>query len=279
MDWGVSMWLNKLRNYKKITPEEYQRYEAVKSMETINGRRFGKINHYNQYPEAVKHYLSLFPNNHICLHDMKIKSDLHLINEEFYSLIHNAETKEQDILRFINHDPQAYHIVGSIFNAISFRFTKQGFGHHEAYLFPEFWLGDDYRADYLLAGKGSGGFEFIFVEFEKPNGRVTLKDGHLGQVIRSGENQIGDWKCWLDANFYKLKDFFDLEKQEGAVLPKEFYNYDSSRFHYVVVGGTREDYTAETYRIRRTKEHERVIMLHYDNLYDASEELLERNTF
>lgn len=268
------MWLNKNRNFKYITKEERQEYEAICATEHT-GALFGKINHYNDYPEAVKHYLSLFPNNHIYLQDMKNKRDLHAINEAFSLLIHNPETNEHDVLKFINHEPQAYHIIGSIFTAAGFRV-----GHHGAFLFPEFRLGNEYRTDYLLIGKGSGGFEFVFVELEKPNGYVTLKNGHLGQVIRSGENQIEDWKLWVDANFATLKDFFDIEKQIDATLPQEFYNYDSTRVHYVVVGGKREDYNDMTYAIRRRKERETgIVMLHYDNLYDASERLFERATF
>lgn len=268
------MRLNSTRDYKYITATERKIYESILETEDI-GQKYGRINHYNQYPEAVKHYLSLFPNNHMCLYDMKENVDLHKINEAFYSTVHNPETNEQDILRFINHVPKAYHIIGSVFIAGGFRV-----GHHDTYLFPEFRLGDDYRADYLLIGKGSGGYEFIFIELEKSNGRVTLKDGHPGQVIRSGEYQIDDWKKWIDSNFYKLSLFFDSEKQIGASLPTEFYDFDSTRVHYVVIGGTRDDYTDKTYEVRRRKERESsILMLHYDNLFDASEELLKRETF
>ena len=268
------MRLDNSRDYRHITSTEREAYERILDQEET-GQKYGEINHYNEYPEAVKHYLSLFPNNHIYLRDMKSKRDLHAINEAFSLLVHDSETNEQDVLRFINHEPQAYHIIGSIFEAGGFHI-----GHHGTYLFPEFRLGEDYRADYLLIGKGSGGFEFVFVELEKPNGYVIMKNGHLGQVIRSGENQIEDWKLWVDANFATLKNFFDSEKHIGATLPSEFYNYDSTRMHYVVVGGKREDYNDMTYAIRRRKERETgIVMLHYDNLFDASEMLFERNTF
>lgn len=268
------MRLDPTRDYKIITAEERNEYETMLTSGQTKAR-FGRVNNYNQYSEAVRHYLSLFPNNHISLYDMKKSRSLHEINREFYSLIHDEETNEQDILRFINHDPRAYHIIGSMFVAGGFRV-----GNHGAYLFPEFRLGDDYRADYLLIGKSSGGFEFVFIELEKPSGRVTLKDGHIGQVIRSGEYQIEDWKKWIDSNFYKLSCFFEEEKRIDVSLPEEFYQYDSTRVHYVVVGGTREDYNEKTYETRRRKERETgILLLHYDNLFDASEELLARNTF
>ena len=48
-------------------------------------------------------------------------------------------------------------------------------GNHGAYLFPEFQLGSSYKADYLLLGKSSGGFEFIFVELEDVYKRQVKK--------------------------------------------------------------------------------------------------------
>lgn len=262
------------RDYRSITQEEKVKYEEIKVTETM-GTPFETFNYYCDYPEAIKHYLSYFPNNHIFLGDVKKSCKIHLINEEFLALVHDTSTTEQDILRFINHDYQAYYIIGSIFNAGGFRF-----GHHDAYIFPEFRLGNDYRVDYLLIGKSSGGYEFIFVELEKSNGRVTLADGHPGQAMRSGTFQIYNWNAWIDSNFTSLRTFFDSEKQANKDLPKEFYTYDSTRMHYVVVSGTREDYNDQTYRYRRQEDqHSNVVYLHYDNLYDASERLIEQNTF
>lgn len=260
------------RDFRSVFPEEKQEYERILNEER-RSVPYGKINLYDRYPEAIKHNLSLFPNNHIDLYEMKKSKDIHSINMRFKELIHKGKITERDILKFINHDPQAYHIIASIFERFNF-------GHHEAYLFPEFCLGEKYRADYLLIGKGSGGYEFIFVELEKPNGRVVLDKKYLGQNIRSGENQVNDWKTWNDSNFIKLSKFFESEKSEESKLPLEFYEFDSTRMHYVVVGGTRDNYTKELYGIRRRKLKESAIhLLHYDNLYDSSELLVEKNTF
>lgn len=268
------MRLDNNRDYRWISVEERKRYDEILKQERIGNSNL-KRNLYNDYPEAVKHYLSLFPNNHICLADIKKRMDIHSINEEFLSLVHDQSTNERDILRFINHEKEAFFIVGSIFNAGCFRF-----GHHEAYVFPEFKLGKDYRPDYLLIGKGSGGYEFIFVEFEKSNGRVTLQSGYSGQVMRAGNFQILDWKHWIDSGFLKLKEFFEKEKNPQLSLPNEFIEFDRTRMHYVVVAGTRSDYSEKTYLQRRSEEMDSgTRFLHYDNLYDASEELFNRQTF
>ena len=262
------------RDYRKVTTEEKLQYEKIKAAE-VEGMPVGKKNLYRDYPEAIKHYLSLFPNNHIFLSDVKVSCDMQTINERFENLIHDTRSTERDVTRFINHDPKAYYIICSILSTGGFVF-----GHHDTYIFPEFQLGKDYRVDYLLIGGGSGGYEFVFVELEKPNGRVTVVSGHPGQVTRSGTNQINDWKRWIESNFVVLRSFFEQEKREDVTLPEEFCKLDTTRMHYVVVSGTRVDYKDTTYLNRRREIKEsNVIFLHYDNLFDASQRLINQNTF
>ncbi len=230
------------------------------------------IKPYSELSMAVRHNLSLFPNNLVVLQDEKDSKDLETINSEFYSLIHKDGALEQEVLNFINHTP-AYHIVCGI---LMDRFQ---FGHHECYLFKELWLGTQYRADYLIIGKGSGGYEFVFVEFEKPDGRITLKNGHIGDAFRKGEFQIEDWKAWIDGNFSVLAK--DLTRVKGEVdMPPELERYDSTRFHYVVVSGLRSDFSETTYRTAREKaSHLGIHLLHHDKLYENATELLKRDTF
>ena len=57
-------------------------------------------------------------------------------------------------------------------------------------------------------------------------------------------------------------------------------NRDSSRFHYAVVAGLREDYNEATYRDRRNKAtQQNILTLHYDNLYDKACELETAQSF
>lgn len=97
------------RDYIKSVPtkQEMQLYEDVlcTEREAVGDRRFGKINHRRLYPAAVRHYDSLFPNNHIELFDFQNEGNMEQLNEEFCALIHDANTNERDVLRFINHRP------------------------------------------------------------------------------------------------------------------------------------------------------------------------------
>ena len=216
------------RDYIKSVPtkQEMQLYEGILCTErkAVGDRGFGKINHRRLYPAAVRHYDSLFPNNHIELFDFQNEGNMEQLNEEFCALIHDANTNERNVFRFINHRP-AYHIIAGVFKYYNF-------GHHDAYVFPEFALGK-YIADYLLIGKSSGGYEFVFVELEHPNGRTTLKSGHEGETFRKGTYQIYDWKAEIEAHF--SASFVTITKYSNkSSLPKEFSEYDSSRFHYAV---------------------------------------------
>ncbi len=261
------------RDYIKNPPTklELEKHQEIIAAENKYNRKFGKYNYRRLYSEAVRHYESLFPNNHIEVFDFQNNGNTEILNKKFYTLVHNPNTNERDILKFINHTP-AYHIISGIFKCFD------NFGHHDAYIFPEFILGD-YVADYLLIGKGSGGYEFIFVELEHPNGRTTLKTGHEGEAYRKGTYQIYDWENEIESHF--STSFTMINKYSNKTsLPKEFIEYDSSRFHYVVVAGTRDDYNEITYRNRRKKEQKQNIkMLHYDNLLDKAYDLMTAKSF
>ena len=97
-------------------------------------------------------------------------------------LLDNSAT-EREILNFIR-DKQAYFIIASILKGFHYRF-----GHHNAFAFKEFELPPNYLVDYLLVGKNSGGYEFVFIELENATGQITNNDGEFGTTIRKGIKQ------------------------------------------------------------------------------------------
>jgi len=218
---------------------------------------------------------SYFPKNYLDTDDLKDKERLSKLLNGFKALLDTNLVNERGIVKFIK-DNQADFLVGSL--------LKQyygHFGHHDAYLFPEFKLGDDYAVDYLLAGLGSGGWEFVFIEFEAPKKDITLKDGHFGVAYRKGLKQINDWENWLHANYSALELTYDKKMKEGAILPKEFTKLDTSRLHFVVVAGRRDDFKkTTTYNLRRqTSKKDNIRYLHYDNLVDAAQNIIGQWTY
>lgn len=107
---------------------------------------------------------------------------LDTINQYFETIINNKQTTERDASNFILKN-KAYHIIGSLL-------YKYNWGHHDAFLFPEFAIGNSYKADYLIVGTGSDGHFFAFVELESVYGRITTKSGQLGGAFRKGIAQL-----------------------------------------------------------------------------------------
>lgn len=264
------------RNYTSLTEEEKFNWDAIKDQEKIyidNKESPFHKNLYRKYPKAVRHYLSLFPNNLLDIVDLENIKLLTELNDKFKQKIDNPDTLERDILRFIK-DNSAYFIIASLLK------DNYHFGHHGTYIFPEFKLGTSYQVDYLLVGSGSGGYEFIFTELEKINGSVIKKDGELGDGFRKGIEQVGKWDEWLESNFTHISEIFLNIKSPQQELPKEFYNLDKTRIHYVVISGRRENFTERTYRLRRKYLSENNLrLLHYDNLYDFSRGIISAATY
>lgn len=245
-----------------MTEEERQKYGDMTPFELQHGVKAG-MHILTPEPSVKKHLRSLFPNNYMDPSMLKDDSTLALANTDFKKLLDDSSITERNILNFINQN-HYFHIPTSIIRGGNFRF-----GHHGAFLFPEFQMGTSYKADYLLIGKSSGGYEFIFVEFENPYKNITREDGELGETFNKGIRQVKDWKRWLDSNFSSLSEYW--RKNTLQFLPEEFISYEATRFHYVVVAGRRDDFKNKTYSIAR-EYHSAfdITLMHYDNLYDCA---------
>lgn len=263
------------RDYRVLTKEEINQWNKVLEREKYDedGSKLsiGKRDLFREYPKAVRHYEQVFPNNYLDIVDLQDKYKLQTLNEGFKTLL-DSKCNEQAILKYIK-DNKAYYIIGSIF-------SQYNFGHHEAYIFPEFQLSTNYRADYLLVGKSSGGYEFIFIELERTYGNITKQDGNLGEVFRKGIEQTKDWKRWLDKNYQSLRQNFNNNIKENDKLSNEFIEYDSTRINYVVVAGRRDNFDENTYCIKREYQKEQnILLLHYDNLLDFSQNIIGKLTY
>lgn len=100
-----------LRDYNILFPEERKRKDEYRDQ--ASEIDILKIKPTEYYPLAVRHNISLFPNNHIELFGMKAKTNFAELNAAFLSLINKPGCLERDVLYFIYHTP-AYHIVAGI---------------------------------------------------------------------------------------------------------------------------------------------------------------------
>lgn len=87
-------------------------------------------------------------------------------------------------------------------------------GHNYECCVPEFRLGDEYRADFLVLSADSGSWHVALIEFESPNSRLYLKDGTPSRSLRLAQRQVSDWKNWCHANDAYIRQRF------AAVLRK-----------------------------------------------------------
>ena len=121
-----------------------------------NNREFPRFSHPDEtVREFLWHKRSLYPNNYLHLLEYK-KLNLNEEADNYHDVIYHAKN-EQEIQQYIklNHK---WFIPGSIF-------LDYNFGHHDAYLFPEQKLGNEYAVDYMLLGKSSDGYSIVLVEF------------------------------------------------------------------------------------------------------------------
>ncbi|WP_171654151.1 Shedu anti-phage system protein SduA domain-containing protein [Paenibacillus foliorum] len=206
------------------------------------------------------------------IEDLKDETELNELAEMYLEMLDTPGTPERTVLNWLREN-KAYFIIASILKYYSF-------GHHEAFIFPELRLGTTLQVDFLIIGKNSGGYEFIFIELEARYGKITMADGELGDVFRKGIRQVKDWGDWLEVYFTSFQETLLKYKNLEQPLPLEFLKPDRTRFHYVVVGGRRTDFNEKTYRIkRRIREEQNIDLLHYDNLYDTAKDIIGKPTY
>lgn len=262
------------RDYATLSVEEETQWRSLQQQEIVSkiGTLTVRKSLFRDYPKAVRHFINLFPNNYLDIVELKDETRLNGQLDQFRHLFNSKDVTERSILRFI-HQHRAYFIVGSILRHFQF-------GHHEAHLFREFQLGNSFQVDFLLVGKGSGGWRFVFVELESPAGNITLKDGDLGSAFRKGISQVEDWGTWIESQYGSLRETFDKYRHRDLDLPREFVTLDKSRINYVVLAGRRTDFNDKTYRQCRKKQKENsVLILHYDNLIDAAQDVIGKRTY
>ncbi|BFK80461.1 hypothetical protein I3900191A7_06060 [Clostridium baratii] len=82
-------------------------------------------------------------------------------------------------------------------------------------------------------------------------------------------------KLRIGRNYQSLRENFNNNIKENDRLPSEFMEYDSTRFHYVVIAGRKDNFNGNTYCIKiEHQKDQNILMLHYDNLLDFSENIV-----
>ena len=206
----------------------------------------------------LNHYFSFYPNNYLYKLDLRT-IDLNIESELFLNQLDTAK-KETDIQKYIK-EKRKWFIPASLFKLY-------GFGHKDAYIFPEFRLGEKYIADYMLLGKNSDGYSMVFVEFEDVNIEYILKSrAEESESVRKGLAQIHAWKRWIDKNRHYLLTSIDA-LNKGINIP-------TTRIYYCLVVSRREKMTETARELRSQRKYEstNLSIVSYDRLVDYINDL------
>jgi len=269
------------RDYSKLTEEELKAYEEYTSFHIVPTGKTIKIQTQAEaikqmeillkFP-SIKNFESLFPNHYLNNFDIRSnRNDYVRKLQLFIKLLDDNKITERDILNFIRQNDSQFIISSAL------KYTN--YGHHDRYIFQEVALPPNHQADFLIIGKNSHGYHFLLIELENPYGSITIKDGDFGNTIRKGISQIEDWKNWMDKNFETLKNVLSKLKGPKVHLPIEFFEYDTTRFQYVVIAGRRENFSEKTYRLSRQLQRQGIILIHYDNLIEEAKNIIEAGRY
>ena len=263
------------RDYSELKEDEHKYWEKMLEEEKANkkGQFFFRIPKFREHPKAIRHFQSLFPNNYLDPVDLTSRAeDFAEIVTEFENELVSEEVNERSICKFIK-DKKAYFIIASLLKEFC------NFGHHDTFIFPEFQLGNTWEVDYLLVGRNSDGWHFLFIELQEPTGQIVLQDGEFGKCFREGFAQLKNWESWLEAHYPTLKETFDKSRNRKRDLPDEFYTMDKTRINYCVISGRRIDFTPVTYRRARDYRKQLTIVTHYDKLVESAINIINQAVY
>ena len=258
------------RDYSELIGDDQDYWEKMVEEENAHKKEkfFIEIPKFREHPKAIRHFQSLFPNNY--LDPVDLTSEAENFSEivlAFKDELDSEDFNERSICKFIK-DNEAYFIIASLLKEYC------NFGHHSAFLFPEFKLGVDWEVDYLLVGENSDGWHFLFIELQEPTGNIVLQNGEFGECFRKGFAQIKEWETWLEANYPSIKQTFDKSRNPMYDLPDEFYTLDKTRIKFGVIAGRRKDFDQVAYRRARDYEKQLTIVTHYDKLIDTANNII-----
>ena len=63
---------------------------------------------------------------------------------------------------------------------------------------PEFRLGTEYIADFLILSADSGCWHAVFIEMQSHQDSIYNKDGSMTRQLNEAQKQIQEWKIWIE---------------------------------------------------------------------------------
>jgi Domain of unknown function (DUF4263) len=136
--------------------------------------------------------------------------------ETFEALI-NTDPQEQEIQSFLEDNPW---LLTNMFA-------------HCHYALPQFSFGGQYRADFILPERSSGGTMWMLVELEPSCAKLLARNGEFSPTVRTAINQVMDWKRWLLNNQ-------DVAKKSRTIGGLGLHDMSTLLCGYIIVGRRRD---------------------------------------
>lgn len=165
------------------------------------------------------------------------------------------------------------------------------FGNHGNYILPEFGMGNELYADFVLIAGSSAGWEIEMIELEPVSDPVFNKDGTPSRRLRSAQKQIADWKEYQQKEEASLRrQLADKARESGpAGFPESHFDPCTMsnqrlrdiesfvRYSYSIVIGRRESLSERAQHLRSRATHQGDITIAtYDRLVEAAERYGQR---
>ena len=97
------------------------------------------------------------------------------------------------------------------------------------YAAAEFPFGTDFRADFVVLGPFSGGFDVHFIELEPPDAPLFTKNGTPAKRLAGAIAQVDSWRLFIERN----RNCVLRERPESPVGGED----QRRQFHCRVVSG------------------------------------------
>jgi Domain of unknown function (DUF4263) len=142
----------------------------------------------------------------------------------------------------------------------------QNHGIHANLVVRKLAMARDYTSDLFYIAKSSGDTNFVFVELEKPSGRLFKRNNEFHADLLKGLDQVDRWRAWL-SNRANLEGFVN-----GTVKWLQTYGMRDNPVYmkFVLVIGRRAEVAQNDLRrnLLAAKEREDFKIVSYDSLLE-----------
>ena len=98
------------------------------------------------------------------------------------------------------------------------------------YVIPQFRLGSDYRADFIVFAGQSNSYEITIVELKRPSASLYTKKSILSKELNTACMELYKYRKWINNNIdeFKKKLVYEIKKQDSMF--EESFDW-TRRFH------------------------------------------------